>query len=178
LVGAEELAVENGKRVLIEGLQKAIKAESYGHDFYLMAARATEDPKGKEVFQTLAREEAEHMEFLTTQYRSILETGKPDRSVKLGRQADLSGMSPIFSDGLKSRLDEANFEMTSLTIGIQLEHDAMQYYRSQAEAAGDRLITEFYTQLADWETGHYRALLRQRDELKEDYWAASGFSPF
>ncbi len=170
--------MNESNRALAEGLKKAIQAERYGHDFYLMAAMSTSDPKGKQIFAVLAQEEAEHMQFLQAQYRSILETGLPDRTLNLGKQTDLSGMSPIFSDGLKERIKDANFEMTSLSIGIQLEHDAMEYYSSQAEAAEDQSIKKFYSQLADWEKGHYRALLRQQDELKEDYWGASGFSPF
>lgn len=165
-------------KVVIEGLVKAIQAEQYGRDFYLMAANSTKDPKGKQVFEALAQEEAEHMRFLQAQHRSILETGKPDKTIKLGEQVDLSGMSPIFSDKLKSRIKEANFEMTSLSIGLQLEHDAMEYYRSQSQIASDSLIKEFYAQLADWEMGHYRALLKQQEELKEDYWSTGGFAPF
>jgi rubrerythrin len=170
--------VTDGKRQLAEGLMKAIKAERYGQDFYMMAAMSTEDPKGKEVFQQLAAEEAEHMRFLTTQYQSILQTGLPDASLRLGQQVDLSGMSPIFSDSLKERIGEAHFEMTSLAIGIQLEHDAMEYYRAQAAAADDPVVQGFYTQLASWESGHYQALLRQQDELKSDFWSAGGFSPY
>lgn len=44
----------------------------------------------------------------------------------------------------------------------------------KAEKAAFRL----YTELAEWESGHYEALTRQQEELKEDYWSAGGFSPF
>ena len=168
----------DNKKVLAEGLQKAIKAEKYGHSFYLMAARSTEDAKGREIFEMLAREELDHMKFLKNQYESILKTGQPDKSLKLGTQTDLSGISPIFSDKIKTRIKDANFEMTSLSIGIQLEHNAMNYYRQQSEIVDDPTMKDFYAQLADWETGHYQALLKQQDELKEDFWSASGFAPF
>ena len=163
--------------ILAESLLKAIKAEQYGHSFYLMAANSTEDPKGKEVFQDLAREELDHMHFLRKQYDAILKTGRPDQSVKLGLQGKLSEMSPIFSESLKERIKDASFEMTSLAIGIQLEQDAMQFYRAEAEAASDLEVRSFFSQLADWEAGHYNALLRQQEELKEDYWSAGGFAP-
>ena len=168
----------DNKKTLAEGLLKAIKAEKYGHSFYLMAAKSTEDTKGQEIFKTLALEELDHMKFLKDQYASILKTGQPDKSLKLGSQADLSGSSPIFSDQLKARIKDANFEMTSLSIGIQLEFDAMNYYREQSEAADDSTMKDFYAQLAEWEAGHHQALLKQQEELKEDFWSASGFSPF
>lgn len=166
------------KAALAEGLLRAMKAERYGHSFYLMAANSTDDPKGKQVFQQLAREELDHMRFLRLHYDSILKTGKPSESAQLGTQADLSGRSPIFSENLKARIKDAAFEMTSLSIGVQLELDSMNYYRSQAESASDPQVKEFYSELAEWESGHYQALLRQQEELKEDYWSASGFEPF
>ena len=41
----------NNKKVLAEGLLKAIKAERYGHSFYLMAAKSTEDSKGRVIIR-------------------------------------------------------------------------------------------------------------------------------
>lgn len=170
--------MEDKSKILAEGLLKAIKAERHGHSFYMMAANSTEDPKGKKVFEELAHEELHHMHFLRKHYDSVLKTGMLDQSAKLGQRADLSGMSPIFSDNLRARIKDANFEMTSLSIGIQLEYDAMNFYRSQSEVADDPEVKEFYTELAEWESGHYQALLRQQEELKEDYWSAGGFAPF
>jgi len=170
--------MEDKSKILAEGLLKAIKAERYGHSFYTMAANSTDDPKGKKVFEELAYEELHHMHFLKKHYDSVLKTGMLDRSAKLGQKADLSGMSPIFSVGLRDRIKDANFEMTSLSIGIQLEHDAMNFYRSQSEEADDPQVKQFYAELAEWEAGHYHALLKQQEELKEDYWSAGGFAPF
>ena len=166
------------KRTLAEALKKAIMAERYGHSFYLMAAESTEDPKGKEVFRMLARDEAHHMHFLGTHYDAILKTGELSQSAKLESRTDLSGMSPIFSDDLGARIKDANFEMTSLSIGIQLELDAMNFYQAQSEATDYPEAKKFFNELADWESGHYQALLRQYEELKDGYWSASGFAPF
>jgi rubrerythrin len=68
--------------------------------------------------------------------------------------------------------------MTSLSIGIQLEADSMKFYRSESEATDDPEAKQFFSELAEWESGHYNALLRQYEELKEDYWSSGGFSPF
>ena len=166
------------EKTIIDGLLQAIRAERYGHSFYLMAAKSTDDAKGQEVFKTLAREELDHMQFLKNQYNAIKTTGKPDASIKLGKQADLTGISPIFSESLRARIKDANFEMTSLSIGIQLEKNAMEFYRSQSESVDDKVMKDFYSMLAEWEAGHYHALLKQQDELKEDFWSSSGFAPF
>ncbi|MBN1947448.1 MAG: ferritin family protein [Bradymonadales bacterium] len=163
---------------LAAGLQQAIQAEIDGYHFYLMAARSTDDEKGKEVLQQLAQEELEHARFLKAQYQSVITTGSVDGSVRLGKGAELTGPSPIFSEGFRSRLGEAHFEMSALSIGIQLELSAQKFYRDQSQAFEDPFVQQFYQELADWEATHYQALLRQQEALKEDYWAQGGFSPF
>ncbi len=161
-----------------DGLLKAMQAEREGQHFYLMAAQTCQDPKGKEIFEQLAHEELEHAKFLKTQYRSVLDTGKPNTNLKLGKPVELTGPSPIFSDAIRKRLKDAHFEMTALSVGAQLELDAEKYYQERAAETGDLVIKTFYLELAEWEAGHYRALLDQQETLKEEYWSGSGFSPF
>jgi rubrerythrin len=163
---------------IAESLQRAIKAEMEGNSFYTMAANSTTDSKGQEIFRTLAAEELDHMKFLKGQYESIIKTGRPDPEMRLGTKLNLSGAFPIFSESIKSRLKEAHIEMSALAIGIQLELDAMNFYKSQAKEVADAEIKKFYDTLADWEAGHYHALLNQQESLKEDYWADAGFAPF
>jgi len=163
---------------MLEGLKQAIAAEGDGHHFYLMAAASTQDPQGKEIFQRLAAEELDHIRFLRGQHRALLETGRPDGSLRLGPRADLSGDSPIFSPALRDRIAEAHFEMTALSVGAQLELAAVTFYRAQAASSADPKVRAFYEELVEWEQGHYDALLRQQDALKDDYWSAGGFSPF
>jgi len=170
--------MDSDARSVAEALFAAIRAEGDGYHFYKMAAGSTSDEQGREVFEMLAAEELEHQRFLRAQYRSILETGKPDTGVKLGRRGQLSGSSPIFSEAIKERVADAHFEMSALSIGIQLEQSSMEYYQRAALAATDETIRGFFQELAEWERGHYGALLQQQSLLKRDYWSAGGFSPF
>jgi rubrerythrin len=163
---------------IADTLLKAIQAEIDGNSLYQMAAQAAEDPKGKEVFELLANEELEHVRFLSSQYRSVVEKGRPDAELKLGKPVDLSAIHPIFSDRIRARLQQANYEMSALSIGIQLELAAIGFYKQAAATTADEIIKAFYSELADWESGHYHALLRQQEALKKDYWTAAGFSPF
>jgi len=163
---------------IIAGLRKAVDAETAGHHFYKMAARATNDEKGSEVFERLAEEELEHVRFLRAQYDSFKEKGAPAEDVKLGSGSSLSGGSPIFSPRIRERIGEAHFEMSALSIAMELELSSTNFYRAEAKASDDPRVREFYERLSAWEAGHYEALKRQQEELKEDYWARGGFSPF
>jgi rubrerythrin len=69
-------------------------------------------------------------------------------------------------------------EMSALSIGIQLELNAINFYKTQATEIDNQEVKKFFRELVDWETGHYHALLRQQESLKEDYWSSAGFSPF
>jgi rubrerythrin len=163
---------------ILNGLTEAMQAETDGHHFYLMAARTTADPKGREVFERLAAEELDHFRFLKAQATALRATGEPDASVRLGPRADLGGLSPIFSLGLRARIREAHLEMSALSIGIQLEQSAVDFYAGLAAQASSPRVRAFFDELSDWERGHRDALLRQQKELRDDYWAAGGFAPF
>ncbi len=165
-------------RQITESLKRAIQFEGDGHNFYMMAVTNTQDNKGKEVLEMLAREELHHVRFLRNQYDHFLRTGKPDESIKLPHSVNLQGDHPIFSPNLKQRIQEAHMEMSALAIGIQLELASMQYYGSEAQKHDGSGVAKFYRELEEWERGHYDALLRQQENLKEDYWSEGGFSPF
>lgn len=163
---------------LQEALRKAIEAEIEGQYFYGMAALSTQDGKGKEVFEWLAAEEFHHAEFLKAQLRSVTERGKVDSTLTLGNPRRLADPYPIFSEEIKARTNDAHFEMTALSIGVQLEENAIKFYKAQAIGAADQTIQKFFLELADWETGHYSALLRQQELLRDSYWTENRFSPF
>ena len=165
-------------KILAEALQQAAMAEREGHSFYMMAAHNTQDSKGKLVFETLAREEMDHLHFLKEHYDAVVTTGKLSPTAYLGTRADLGLNSPIFTDSIKSRIRDAHFEMTALAVGIQLERDATAFYQKHAASSTDPQARKLFTELAAWESGHYQALLKQQEELKTDYWSGAGFSPF
>lgn len=170
--------MDEATKRMAEGVLAAMRAETEGHHFYLMAARSTGDAQGKEVFEQLAHEELDHFEFLKKQYGALVKTGAPDGEAKLGSRLELRGDSPIFSSSLRNRLGEAHFEMTALSVGIQLELSAQTFYRKQGKEASNDAVRAFFEELAQWEAGHYEALYSQQESLKEDYWAGSRFSPF
>jgi rubrerythrin len=166
------------RKQVVDGIIQAIRAETDGHHFYLMAAQATLDPKGREVFRQLASEELDHLRFLEHQKESILKEGLVDANFSLGTASELVGPHPIFSDKLRERVADAHYEMSALSIALHLELSAKNYYTEQAEAHDVPDVRAFFERLAAWEGRHYQALLTQHDSLKEDYWAAGGFAPF
>ncbi|MFO7639147.1 MAG: ferritin family protein [bacterium] len=162
----------------LAGLREAILTEHTGRDFYAVASERTADPKGKEVFLVLSSEEARHEEQLKSQYAAIAAGRDPMPSVRAGSAAALDGDSPIFSAELRNRIAGAHWEMTALSVGLQLELNTIARYRELAATAGLPELQTFYEELVRWEEGHARALERQLKLLREDYWQEAGFTPF
>ena len=162
---------------LTAGLKEAILTEQTGVQFYTIAANNTRDPKGKEVFTQLARDEAEHQEWLRRQYGHLL-GGQPFEPLRARHHADLAGPSPIFSEELKSRIGGAHWEMTALSVGLALEHATVVHYRNLAQAADRPDVRKFFEELKVWEESHAEALRRQHNLLLESYWQEAHFAPF
>ena len=162
---------------LLAGLKEAILTEQTGVQFYTVAAANTTDDKGREVFRQLARDEAEHQLWLGRQYGHLVNS-TPWETFKPAPHADLSGPSPIFSEGLRSRIGEAHWEMTALSVGLALEEATVIRYRKLAQAADQPEVRRFFEELAKWEESHAEALSRQSNLLKEAYWREARFAPF
>ncbi len=169
--------MDKGNEETLKALRTAIEAELTGHEFYKNAAKNTGDPKGKEAFARMATEEMKHFEYLRHQYRAVLEEGRFDFSKSLVRGPDEHGRSPIFSEAIRSRIKDSHFEVSALTIGMKLEFDAVKFYEACAQKAEDNRARELYTELADWERGHYEALRQELEALKEEYFEANRFFP-
>jgi rubrerythrin len=162
---------------ILAGLKTAMEAELTGHQFYKNAAKSTSDPMGKETFSRMAEEEIGHFQYLRHQYQSVLEKGDYDLSRKLDKKDHKHAGSPIFSEEIKNRIKESHFEVSALSIGMKLELDAMNFYRSCAQKAQNEEVKQFFNDLADWETDHYRAFEQQLEMLKEEYFEANNFIP-
>ena len=162
---------------ILEGLKVAIEAELTGYQFYKNAAESTKDQKGKDAFSMMAEEELGHFNYLRHQYQSVLQKGGYDFSEKLPGKKHQHASSPIFSEEIKGRIKDSHFEVSALTIGMKLELDAMNYYRSCAKQADDEKAKQFFLDLADWEQDHYLAFERQLEMLKEEYFQANNFIP-
>ena len=167
----------DGEDQLLAGLKEAILTEQTGVQFYTVAAGNTTDAQGREVFRQLARDESEHQQWLRRQYGHLI-AGTPWEEMKPAPHADLSGPSPIFSDGLRSRIGEAHWEMTALSVGLALEEATITRYRKLAQTADRPEVRRFFEELVKWEETHAEALSRQSNLLKESYWREARFAPF
>ena len=165
---------------LLEVVKDAIRVENDGYQFYRVAEEKIKDPKGKEVFASLAKDETNHMQILKSLYQSIKEKGeyKFDETKDIKHILETASESPIFSKEFKERVEQVQFEMAALSVGILLEKNSIEFYTKSAEQSEDKDVKMLFNYLADWEGEHLRVLVQQQKFLQQDYWTEARFYPF
>jgi len=151
-------------------LRKAFQVEVDGFTFYSMTAERAAKPAVQKLFERLARDETEHQAYLRAVMRRYEEHGASSFRIDQ-RDPDLAEFSSqIFTDSFKDQAQGEIFETGALSIGIQLESNAVAFFGAAASEASDPQISGFYRFLADWEGSHLRTLQHLYDSIRVDPW--------
>ena len=163
---------------ILKGLQTALETEMNGIEFYRTAAEKTQDDKAKEVFQTLANDEARHFIELKKHHDALLKTGQWDAAIELGKPSEFKGASPIFSADFKARIKDRHFEMSALSIGALLETNSIDFYRRMKDLTRNLSAQRFFAELQSWEERHLDAIVKQLNLVKEEFWQNAHWQPY
>ena len=151
-------------------LRKAFQVEVDGFTFYSMVAERADKPAVRQLFDRLARDETEHQAYIKAVMRRYEDLGvgsfRFDR-----RDPDLGEYSSkLFTEEFKSQAQGDILEVGALSIGIQLESNAVAFFSAAARAGSEPQIGGFYQFLADWEGSHLRTLEKLYDSIRVDPW--------
>jgi len=168
----------------LQVLQLAIHNEITGQRFYDDAAYHCIDPRAKEIFSTLAREEEGHTRILLAEYEALTNQGHwldLETATARGARVDITRFSfpedqaisarELFPSHLSAEetIDRRAGDLAALTLGIQMEQKAIALYRQQAETPRDPAARQAYRFLVEEETRHY-------DQLKDQWEKLAGIS--
>jgi rubrerythrin len=147
-------------------LKKAFRVEVDGFTFYSMAMEAATKPAARKLFERLARDETEHKAYIMAVMKRYEEHGASSFQFD-PRDPDLAEFSSqIFTDSFKEQALEEVSELGVLSIGMQLESNAVAFFDNAARDAEDPKIAGFYRFLADWEGMHLRTLEHLYDSIR------------
>jgi rubrerythrin len=157
----------------VQAIETAIQIEKDGLAFYAEAAKQTNDPNGKRMFQTLARDEAAHLELFETVRESLLKEGdwpSPEEVAAISPGA--FDHPPIFPTGDAIRTGEIpQRELAALQRGIEAEDASIAFYTAQRDQTHDPDGKAMYTTLIEQETGHRTILLGEYDYMnRTGFW--------
>lgn len=117
---------------LQEALNVALDYEHKVRDHYAKGAKTIEDPQGKKVFETLAREEQGHVDYLQHCLKQWTEQGKVDpkelKPVVAPGLAWLEEAKSALAGKHESRVATAN-EIELLKVAFDLETSTSAFYR-------------------------------------------------
>jgi rubrerythrin len=161
----------------VDILKEAILLERRGKAFYTTAARQTESEAARKIFEMMAAEEEEHINFLSKQF-AFYEKNKSFMKVDEAADTDEATVMAILSEEIKTQVNAAGFEAAAISAAMDFETRAVQIYSDRAESATDKNEKEMYQMLADWEKGHHFWLHKINEDLKEQVWYDNNFWPF
>ncbi len=137
----------------LEVLKNAILLERRGKAFYSQAARQTESKSAKKIFEMMAEEEDEHIEFLTRQFKNYSQHHK-FLKVTEHHEEDETVME-ILSEKVKDEINAAGFEAAAISAAIDFENRAIDVYSKRAEEATDPEEKAMYQMLANHSQSFY-----------------------
>jgi rubrerythrin len=167
----------------LAALNQAIELEIEGQRFYLEAAKCTTNPKGAEMFRSLADDEVIHERILRRQLDALTQgqgwmpvlspsislrtstvEGLPDSVAEV--TADLTAL--IFPESEKvceEALRPNESDLDALLFALQIENKSFNLYREMVEKTEDPNGKRMYEYLANAERGHFEQLMLNYEHL-------------
>lgn len=173
--------MNTGTNAALTALNQAIELEVKGQRFYLEAAECTTNPKGAEMFRSLADDEVIHERILRRQLDALTQgEGWVKSSLLLPEgdaevTADLAAL--IFPESEKVcgealRPDESDLD--ALLFALQIENESFNLYREMVQTTEDPNGKHMYAYLANAERGHFEQLMLNYEHLSTvGSWASS-----
>lgn len=159
-------------------LKTAILLERRGKAFYSQVAATTAIPEAREVFTIMAEEEQAHIDFLSEQYKSLLNNHTFSKQRLADSHANEAIVDRILNEGIKGKIEAASYEAAAIGAAINMESNAIAVYSERAAEATDLNEKELYAWLADWEQSHLKMLNEMNKQLMESIWYDNQFWPF
>ena len=149
----------------VEALQIALDNEKKGYRFYKRAALNSRDPKGREVFDRLAKDETEHMGAIATVYEALTKN-RPwmtyDQAVALyGTTPSVDLVFPRAPRKAQAGFDD----LLALEEALGIEKKAVAFYREKAADNEDPTARSFYLSLVQIEESHQTIIQAEIDSL-------------
>ena len=147
-------------------LKQAMESEKEGYEFYIQASTITKDPKGKEMFKYLARDETDHFKILEDAYNR-LKGGEGKGSNTIGHKQKEKGF--LIDSSLLLKVDSG--DLKALNIAMKIEEEAQEFYAKSAEKAKHSDVRDIFLKLSDMEKNHYDLLKYEHDSLiRSGFW--------
>ncbi|MBN1273129.1 MAG: ferritin family protein [Candidatus Aminicenantes bacterium] len=155
--------MENVSHQVLDGIKGAIRLEINGRKFFNHAADVTHNERGQKMFRFLAAEEVNHLETFGKLFSKVLKSEDWKNYVK---NEEIKGEAPLV-EKLKERMkgEAGKSEVEALSIGMELEKEAIQFFQESAKASDDPEAKKIFLEIVEEEKFHYDLLQSQYDSV-------------
>lgn len=137
---------------LQEAIKLAIETEKNVRDFYRRASEITKNPRGKKVFDLLAREEQEHAGHFFPLYKGK-DLGSFEEFMARPAKTDTA-----MHRALEKALDENVHERKAMEIALREEEDLEKNLRLTATKIVDPAVRGIFEKMADETRNHFELI--------------------
>lgn len=144
-------------------LEQALKFESDGREFYLLAAEEAKSALVKAIFLALAEEEGSHVARVRAIYEEL--KNNPGWPEEIAMVAAQTGVVDVFErESSRLPLPSDISVRGALQKALELEKEAMEFYNLRLLKASCKAETAFYKRLVAEETLHLETLKKALGE--------------
>jgi rubrerythrin len=156
-------------KAALAALEKAMEVERQGKAFYEEAARRVQDAAGKAVFQTLAKDEVEHIRLLQAEYDQISNNSEwMDLSgAKVCEPQTPPKLFPNQRDAALAIPANAK-DVDALKLAMDFEERGYKAYKKAQKETADPNGKKVFAFLAKQENNHYVFLQKTYDYLTNE----------
>jgi rubrerythrin len=147
-------------------LEKAIRVEQTGLDFYQRAEKRTGNAVGKEMFRSLVSDEKDHARILQVEYDKLKGGAgwvKPGKAA--AAKAPRLNLFPAID---KIEIPPGARDLEVLQLAMDFEKRGNKMYRAAAAKTSDPAGKAVLNSLADWENKHLDMLSKTFKQLSAD----------
>ena len=153
-----------------DAIKTAIQMEKDGYSFYQKAAAQTSSNMGREIFESIANDELQHLDVFEKMFKDEIGKFEWDKLVNSSKKyADIQ----IFPKDLETveGADPDINEIDALRIAMDSEKEAIDYYSNIRENIDEDVVKKIIDEIIEQEKNHYKILEGEFNHINSTgYW--------
>jgi rubrerythrin len=152
----------------LDALEIALTNEMREHEFYTLNAERTDNPLGKAMFETIAKEELEHFERLKQLHEVWEKNNSWPETIPL--KVNKTNVQNVLKEVLRKVAEAPHVDrddLIAIRTAIDFECDGVMYYEQLKDGSAEPNEKAFFNLLANIEHEHFVSL-KDTEELLVD----------
>jgi rubrerythrin len=151
-------------------IKTAIQMEKDGYAFYKKASAQTSSDMGREIFNSLAKDEQLHLEIFQKLFEDRIKKSEWDTLVNSSKKYTDIDIFPKDLQQIEGANPNTN-ELDAIKIAMDSEKDAIEYYGKINDKTKEDDIKQIINEIIEQEKNHYSILQEEFEHLtKTGYW--------